>query len=121
VAAHASVSRLWSRLASVGDHELAIARRTVLGYALDDLPAPPPAPVKIDVEGAELEVLAGMRRLLAQVQPVLVCEMHGKNGAFCDAMDAAGYDVVSLDGPQPVRHAGGNGHALCVLRGRLAA
>ena len=112
---------LWSRLASVGDHELAIARRTVLGYALDDLPALPPALVKIDVEGAELEVLAGMRRLLAQVRPVIVCEMHGKNGAFCDAMDAAGYDVVNLDGPQPVRRAGGNVHALCVARGRLAA
>jgi FkbM family methyltransferase len=113
--------RLWSRLASVGDHALAVARQTVPGYALDDLPAPPPALVKIDVEGAELEVLAGMPRLLAQVRPVIVCEMHGKNGAFCDAMDAAGYDVVNLDGPQPVRRAGGIVQALCVPRGRVAA
>jgi FkbM family methyltransferase len=112
---------LWSRLASVGGHELEVARRVVPGYALDDLPAAPPTLVKIDVEGAELEVLAGMRRLLAEVQPVIVCEMHGKNEAFCDAMDAAGYDVVNLNGPQPVQRAGGNVHALCVARGRAAA
>ena len=112
---------LWTRLASSGEHELLTDRRVVPGCALDDLDAPPPTLVKIDVEGAELEVLAGMRRLLAEVQPVVVCEMHGANREFCAAMQAAGYAVLNLDGPEPVATAGVNVHALCVPRGRLAA
>jgi FkbM family methyltransferase len=111
---------LWTRLASVGDHELATERRVVPGRALDDLDAPAPALIKIDVEGAELDVLAGMRRLLAEVKPIVICEMHGLNRAFCAAMDAAGYAVVNLDGPEPVQDAGVNVHALCVPRGRAA-
>ena len=90
------------------------------GVALDDLQAPQPALVKIDVEGAELEVIAGMRRLLAEAQPVVVCEMHGKNREFCDAIREAGYAVINLDGPEPVEDAGGNVHALCVPPGRIA-
>jgi FkbM family methyltransferase len=110
--------RLWTRLASVGEHELETERRTVPGVALDDLQAPRPTLVKIDVEGAELDVLDGMQRLLAEVQPVVVCEMHGKNREFCAAMREAGYVVVNLDGPEPVEAAGDNVHALCVPAGR---
>ncbi|MDP2712479.1 MAG: FkbM family methyltransferase [Solirubrobacteraceae bacterium] len=112
---------LWTRLASIGGHEHEVERRSVAGYALDDLPAPAPLLVKIDVEGAELDVLRGMRRLLAEVRPVIVCEMHGTNAAFCEAIGAAGYDVLNLDGPEPVAQAGVNVHALCVPAGRLAA
>ena len=112
---------LWTRLASVGEHDLATGRRIVPGCALDDLDAPAPALVKIDVEGAELDVIAGMRRLLADVKPVVICEMHGLNRAFCGALRDAGYDVINLDGPEPVEQAGVNVHALCVPRGRPAA
>ena len=112
---------LWTRLASVGEHDLATDRRLVGGCALDDLDAPAPALVKIDVEGAELDVLAGMRRVLEQARPVVVCEMHGLNGEFCAAMDDAGYDVLNLDGREPVAEAGVNVHAMCVPRGRIAA
>jgi FkbM family methyltransferase len=38
---------------------------------------PIPAFVKIDVEGMELEVLRGMRRLLRSARPALYIEMHG--------------------------------------------
>jgi FkbM family methyltransferase len=107
---------LWSRLASVGEHELEVDRRLVPACALDDLDAPAPALVKIDVEGGELEVLAGMRRLLAEARPLVLCEMHGKNAAFAEVMEAAGYDVDNLDGPAPIPQAGGNDHALCVPR-----
>ncbi len=109
--------RLWTRLASVGEHDLEAERRTVAGVALDDLDAPAPTLIKIDVEGAELEVIAGMQRLLREVRPALVCEMHGKNAAFAEAMRAAGYVVSNLDGPQPVEDADGNVHALCVPQG----
>ncbi|MEA2218703.1 MAG: hypothetical protein QOJ35_1329 [Solirubrobacteraceae bacterium] len=105
--------RLWSRLASVGDHHLGERRVVVRTVALDDVEGPPPALVKIDVEGAELDVVAGMSRLLREVRPLVICEMHGRNAAFCAAMRAAGYAVSNLDGPEPVEDAGENVHALC--------
>lgn len=107
---------LWSRLASVGEHDLATRRIDVRLIALDDLEAPTPDVIKIDVEGSELDVLAGMPRLLREARPVVICEMHGKNEAFCDAMEAAEYTVSNLDGPELVRVAGGNVHAICIPR-----
>lgn len=35
-----------------------------------------PSLVKVDVEGAECDVLTGAERLLAQVKPALICEVH---------------------------------------------
>jgi len=105
--------RLWTRLASVGDHHESEQRVEVRTVALDDLDGPPPTLVKIDVEGAELAVIAGMARLLREARPIVVCEMHGLNAEFCAAMERAGYAVSNLDGPQPVPEAGVNVHALC--------
>jgi FkbM family methyltransferase len=45
-----------------------------LDNQLADLP--PPDFIKIDVEGLEVEVLSGMRRLLAEHQPALFLEVH---------------------------------------------
>ncbi len=39
----------------------------------------PPNIIKIDVEGAELEVLMGMNRILSEVRPELYCEVSGSN------------------------------------------
>jgi FkbM family methyltransferase len=44
-----------------------------LDWLMDSLPAP--SVVKIDVEGAELEVLKGAHRLFATVRPVVFCEV----------------------------------------------
>ena len=48
--------------------------------ALDDFVpgAPPPHLIKCDVEGAEVEVLKGAARLLAEHRPTLVCEIHSE-------------------------------------------
>ncbi len=111
---------LWTRLLSVGGHPLEVRRDVVRATTLDALVAsgeiPVPDVVKVDVEGAELDVLAGMERVLADARPVLICEMHGKNAAFCAAMDAAGYRVVDLDGPGSVATGGPNTHAFCEPR-----
>ena len=109
--------RLWSRLASVGDHHESEGAVTVRTVALDDIDGSPPDLIKIDVEGAELDVVAGMARLLRESRPVVVCEMHGLNAEFCAAMRAAGYTVANLDGPEPVEEAGENVHALCTPLG----
>jgi FkbM family methyltransferase len=110
--------RLWTRLASVGDHHESEQRVNVKTIALDDIEGPPPTLIKIDVEGAELDVIAGMRRLLRDARPLVVCEMHGRNAEFCEAMRAAGYTVSNLDGPEPVHEAGENVHALCTPHAR---
>jgi FkbM family methyltransferase len=108
---------LWTRLASVGEHPLEVRRDRVPVTSLDDLAARLQLPaidvVKIDVEGAELEVLAGMQRVLAEQRPFVIAEMHDRNAEFCRAMAAARYRVVNLDGLQDVPEAGPNVHVLC--------
>ena len=115
--------RLWvvadqtsSHLAGRGEHPLAEMALEVDVLALDDLVGergfPPPALVKIDVEGSELDALRGMRGILAEHRPKLVCELHGTNDAFAALMEESGYSTSNLDGPEPVRQAGENAHVL---------
>jgi hypothetical protein len=87
----------------------------VEAVALDDLvedgEAPPPTLVKIDVEGGEAQVLAGMRRILAAHRPTLLLELHGSHAAPVPALlDEVGYALeplggASLDRPWPPIHA----------------
>lgn len=51
----------------------------VSSISLDEFIArgnPPPQLMKIDVEGGETAVLAGAERLLAEHQPLIICEVH---------------------------------------------
>lgn len=108
---------LWSRLASVGDHPLEVRRDRVPALAVDDLVErfglPTVHVVKIDVEGGELDVIAGMQRLLADQRPFVICEMHGRNAEFCAALEGLSYRVVNLDGRAAVPQADPNVHVLC--------
>ncbi|MGH2918607.1 MAG: FkbM family methyltransferase [Solirubrobacteraceae bacterium] len=108
---------LWTRLATVGEHDLEQRRDVVRAVRLDDLvgsgEAPAPDVVKIDVEGAELDVIAGMTDLLRTRRPIVICEMHGKNAAFAAAMREHDYELTNLDGVQRLEDAGANVHALC--------
>jgi FkbM family methyltransferase len=55
--------------------------------------------VKIDVEGAEGEVLAGMRRLLRETRPAVVIEFHDEAGwrGRYELLDAD-YDLYAIGG-----------------------
>lgn len=110
----------WSHLASRGMHPKTERVVEVEVAALDDLVAagriPPPTFVKIDVEGSEVDVLSGLRLTLTRERPLVVCELHGTNTAFVDAVDELGYEVQNLEGPQPVREAAPNVHALAIPR-----
>ena len=72
-----------------------------------------PAVLKIDVEGAELEVLEGARAVLARAQPIVIFEhvpsaasLYGSSpGAPWDLLDELGYRVFSVTGDGPYSRA----------------
>lgn len=77
----------------------------VEAVTLDEFALDHPAPdvVKIDVEGAELEVLGGARRVLAEHRPTVLCEIHLEAGGHAERLpevtrllEDAGYAVEQL-------------------------
>ncbi|MDQ3677162.1 MAG: FkbM family methyltransferase [Actinomycetota bacterium] len=101
---------IWSHMSTVRDpHPLTIEEVDVPLVSLDDViaaGAPAPDVVKLDVEGAEGDVLRGAQRLLAEHRPIIVCELHDTNDEVADLLEAAGYVLEALDGATPVRQAG---------------
>jgi FkbM family methyltransferase len=77
---------------------------TVRLVTLDELDLPAPALVKIDVEGAESQVLRGMTRVLREHQPTLIIEIHGDQGPPVEAiLGEAGYRIAVFDN-EGMRH-----------------
>jgi FkbM family methyltransferase len=74
----------------------------VTGIALDDFVFqqgnPPPAVIKMDIEGGEGMALAGMPRLLKEARPVLLIELHGQEAArqAWDCLKANRYTLRSM-------------------------
>ncbi len=72
-----------------------------------------PSVIKIDVEGAELDVLEGARRVLSRVRPVVIFEhvasaaaQYGHpRGAPWDLLTELGYRVFSVTGEGPITRA----------------
>jgi FkbM family methyltransferase len=63
----------------------------------------PPTLIKLDVEGAELHVLEGARRLLEVVRPVIICEVHNDALRNVNALVATyGYDIRTLGSPHRI-------------------
>ncbi len=75
---------------------------------------PPPTLVKIDVEGAEVGVLRGMRETLASARPALIVELHATREDVADELDAAGYEHSAIESQGPSREAEWNEHLLAV-------
>lgn len=88
---------------------------------LDSLLVNYPAPrlVKVDVEGSEVEVLAGASILLRECRPVWIVEAHGTVEPVTASFEFEGYEVspmgkgVEVDPQLPV---GGPAHLLAVPR-----
>jgi FkbM family methyltransferase len=95
-----SQSPTWGRLAHAGRAPLQSSVMRVPIRSLDSLSAsehlPPPHFVKIDVEGAEPEVILGGKKLLASARPVLVIELHHTYQAVLDALKGLNYNVRPL-------------------------
>jgi FkbM family methyltransferase len=106
----------------------------VVGDTLDNLVerfALQPGFIKIDTEGAELDVLSGARQTVAKYRPVIVCESWpddlliaagGNPGAVTRLLQCYGYEVLDHEGeiiavPLPISAEGkrppqGSGHHL---------
>ena len=110
----------WSHLESRGWHPRTTDTLEIEVVAIDDLVAAgrirPPQLVKIDVEGAEVDVLAGMRKTIEEHRPVIVCELHDTGAAFVEAMNELGYATSNLEGKEPVLDAPPDVHALATPR-----
>jgi FkbM family methyltransferase len=87
----------------------------IQGISLDDFVFiqgnPHPAVVKMDIEGGEGMALAGMPRLLKEIRPVLLIELHGEEAArqVWDCLSASGYSL------HPMRDGSAEIHSLSEL------
>jgi FkbM family methyltransferase len=108
----------WSKLAGYGEHPFTVEVIEVETVAIDDLlgrgELPPPDVVKIDVEGAEIAVLQGMRETIDRHRPAIICELHDTHAEFVSAMTQHGYRLINLEGTMPVEHEGASAHALAL-------
>jgi FkbM family methyltransferase len=93
-----------------GDPEYITVKVSTLDTELGELQ---PRVVKIDVEGAELEVLEGARGLLARARPLVIFEHVASAAALYghppvavwDLLDELGYETFSVLGDGPVGRA----------------
>jgi FkbM family methyltransferase len=79
---------------------------TVPMLALDTLLSdfPPPQFLKIDIEGAELLLLAGASRVLSEVKPIILIEVNSATWPEASAtLTAAGYELFDGDLPPESR------------------
>jgi len=87
------------------DHGPQVGEITVQTVTLDEFVrgegVRAPDLVKIDVEGAELIVLAGMGETLRSVKPLLLCELHDTKLGYDEFIDSIGYRVRVIDGERP--------------------
>lgn len=115
----------WSHLESRGWHPRTTLAVDIEVVTIDELvragEIPPPTLVKIDVEGSEVDVLAGMRETLERHRPAIVCELHGTNSEFVAAMESVGYEASNLEAKSGLLDAAPNAHALGLPRGDQAS
>jgi FkbM family methyltransferase len=111
-----SHSPTWGRLAEAGATPEASGTIRVPVRSLDSIRAREkialPELIKMDVEGAEADVLAGAVGLLAEARPVLVIELHHTGRAVAAALSGLAYRLRVLGSEIDVAALEGEGHAL---------
>jgi FkbM family methyltransferase len=132
---HVSESPTWGRLAGAGAAPRQNGAVRVPIRCLDSLREQLPMPqfIKMDVEGAEADVIRGGTQLLSACRPILVIELHHTYDAVLNALQSLDYAVrpltlsgtPSLDGEyQIIAYPPGRGdvEAVCadLVAGRMA-
>lgn len=89
-------SNAMGKVATHGSVEVALFSLDALA---DAKTIPDPALMKIDVEGAELDVLRGASRMLERARPTILLATHGSvvHRQCCDFLRTAGYALVPSD------------------------
>jgi FkbM family methyltransferase len=110
----------WGKLASVGKKPDKFAKEVKvrlrrLDSVVDEMKLPPPALIKMDVEGSEIEVLEGARQTLERWHPTLLIEAHGTNAAIENFLVAIGYRVGVLGKNVPVAESYWNAHIFAIF------
>ncbi|MGH8011178.1 MAG: FkbM family methyltransferase, partial [Candidatus Binataceae bacterium] len=82
---------------------------------------PPPDVIKIDVEGAEVDVLAGARLTIAASRPIFLIELHGTNLAVERILSGCGYTTTVLGTRENIGQAHWNSHVLALPKERKSA
>jgi FkbM family methyltransferase len=94
----------WGKLKDVGTAapDKYLTDIKVIVRRLDDLviegAIPPPDFVKIDVEGAEVEVVEGAIETLSRHGPALIIELHGTGNLLTQVFARIGYCAIPLNG-----------------------
>jgi len=106
----------WAHLAATVAGRAPGRRLDATAVRLDDLldvdGVRPPDVVKIDVEGAELGVLEGLERTVAEHRPVLLVETHDTADAVAAWAADRDHRVENLERPAPIAGPGGQLAAL---------
>jgi FkbM family methyltransferase len=102
-----SAKSAWGKLASAGPQPAdAIKRINVMLRSLDSLVSAgavaPPELMKIDVEGAEAEVLNGAAETLRRFRPSLIVDLHGTNAPVAALLDKCAYRPIVLGSPRSI-------------------
>lgn len=86
----------WGRLKTAGRPEKTIAEEVVEIRSIDSLTRNGLSTadlMKIDVEGAEVEVLEGAREMLKSSRPILFIDLHGTNAKIARLLRELDYDA----------------------------
>jgi FkbM family methyltransferase len=92
------------------------ARR--LDTAVREYRLPAPQVIKIDVEGAEIDVLHGAKDTIAGSRPLMFIELHETNTAVADILTLYNYKVCLPGSSLSVVDAPGNVHVFAIPRER---
>jgi FkbM family methyltransferase len=80
---------------------------------------PRPDFIKLDVEGAEADVLDGGKATFRQARPILLVELHGTNAQVARTLEDLEYHAVVMGAPsQPIAEAHWNAIVVAVPRDR---
>jgi FkbM family methyltransferase len=114
-----SAEPTWGKLSGAGkppdqqDGETTVAVRR-LDNVIERDGLPVPNVMKIDVEGAEVDLLAGAERTLRERRPVILMELHGTNRDIAAKLAALNYVAAVLGAPDEVAVAHWNANIIAI-------